>query len=130
MVQELGGFSSLLSAFYVSRSFSLNHYFLEPAFFKGRCFILKNTWRALEISHIAEKVSPPLLEYVERAVRNRSIVIPDKDKFHYLGLFSKIFRVYNFRRFVEKVLDRYLLKRRRVSLHMELYNQTFKNVCL
>jgi hypothetical protein len=111
VVQELGGFSSLLSSFYVARAHGLNHYFLEPAFFKGRCFILKNSWQALNISQLSQEISPETSKYLEDAIRNRRIVIPDKDKFHYLGLFSKIFRLYNFRRLFEKILDRYIFKK-------------------
>lgn len=108
VIQELGGFSSLLSALYVSRAFKLQHYFLEPAFYKGRCFILENTWESLKVKSLADKISPEVESYIKNTISNRKIVIPDKDKFHYLGLFSKIFRIYNFRRLFEKIFDRYL----------------------
>lgn len=121
MVQELGGFSSLLSAFYVSRALGMDHYFLEPAFFKGRCFLIKNDIESLNIAEPSAQVSPELEKYIQSAVSNKNIVIPDKDRKHYLGLFAKIVNFYNFKRFIQKLTDKYISGKREEFQYIGMY---------
>lgn len=126
VVQELGGFSSLLSAFYVAKAAGILHLFLEPAFFKGRCFSISNSWNALPITEMAEKTSSDVAAYFQNTISNKKIVIPDKDRAHYLGLFAKIFRLYNFRRWVEKFADRYFLGKEEEFRY--IWNYTFRHL--
>ena len=49
VVQELGGFLSVLAAYYAARSRNIDNWFIEPSFFRGRVFFIRNSFRALPI---------------------------------------------------------------------------------
>jgi hypothetical protein len=108
MIQELGGFSSIISSFYVCKTFGIRNYFLEPSFFKGRVFIIPDSFEALKVSELANSVDDAVHSYLDDVTKNQKIVIPDKDKAHYFSLFSKIFRFHNFKRLFIKFIDKYI----------------------
>jgi hypothetical protein len=112
VVQELGGFTSLVSTYYVSRSLGFDHHFLEPSFFKGRYFSILNSFESKDIYKLATQVQTQVRDYLDKTLSEKRIVIPSKDTHHYWGLRKKIINFYNLKRFVQKVLDKYLLRKK------------------
>ena len=108
-LQELGGFVSVVSSYLAARSNNIDNYFIEPSFFKGRLFFLKNSFSApLVPLGCSGPGCDDVLTYIEDACRNQVIVIPDKDKHHYSSAFSKIFNRKNFLRLYQKLVDKYV----------------------
>ena len=110
MVQEAGGFLSLLSAFYAARARGLDNIFIEPSFFRGRVFFTCNSLRAptvLDPQSIA--VSGEVADYLESTLAGQRIVIPQKDKHHYRAAAQKLADPHNIRRLAEKLVDKYVL---------------------
>lgn len=108
-LQELGGFISVVSSYLVARSNNIDNYFIEPSFFKGRLFFLKNSFSApLVPLNCSAPESADVLAYIEDACQNQVIVIPDKDKHHYSSAFSKVFNKRNFLRLYQKLVDKYV----------------------
>ena len=62
-----------------------------------------------------------MLAYLERTLASRAIVIPSKDARHYRVPTRKLRDLYNLRRLAEKLLDKYLLRRREVFSHIGLH---------
>jgi hypothetical protein len=119
VVQELGGFLSVLSVFYEARRRMIDNYFLEPSFFRRRFFVVKNSLSAFQVAGpIAEVVSPEVLAYVKDTVRKQSLVVPLKDRSHYRGPLRKLFDARNWRRLVEKIADKYLRGRQEEFNHI------------
>ena len=111
IIQELGGFLSVITSFFVARKNGLDHYFIEPSFYKGRCFFLKNSFGPQKVNWSEdEKSLKAAADYLGQLSQSRSLIIPDKDKFHYKGVLQKVFRPYNFKRLAQKLWDKYVLK--------------------
>lgn len=109
VVQELGGFASVISGYYISRFFGFDHYFLEPSFFRGRYFLLKNSFIPEGIGQLSAETNSEVAQILERVKQSGEIVIPFKDRTHYLNLFNKVFSRRNFVRFYQKLYDKYVL---------------------
>lgn len=129
LVQELGGFISVIAAFFAARKNGINNIFLEPSFFKGRFFPLMNSFAAPVVA-FSEKhsVSTEVKQIMSSTIMSQSIVIPKKDARQYRGAFVKIFDFANIKRLLEKTVDKYLLGKyqefghlgRYVSLHLKM----------
>lgn len=118
-VQELGGFISVQSFFEVAKLNNITHYFLEPSFFKGRVFYVKNQLEAHKVNYNPnELVEDEMLSYIRKVVRNSEIVIPIKDKHHYQNTLKKFFNFHNLKRLIQKLYDKYVLN----------YDEEFKYV--
>ena len=131
LVQELGGFISVLASMFVARKFSIDNYFIEPAYFKGRLFTLKNTLSAPDIPpRLTEEISKELREYITAAIEEQSIVIPDKDKHHYNKASQKLANIRNVKRLMQKLIDQYVHKKHQefghnwvyVALHVKMFS--------
>lgn len=110
VVQELGGFLSVVSSFIVAQSLDINNYFIEPSFFRGRVFFVKNSFEAPKIDLLlTASLNPECEGYINSTVMTKSIVVPEKDKLHYRGVFQKFFNFNNFKRLVQKIFDKYVL---------------------
>jgi len=119
LVQELGGFLSIIAAFYAARARGIDNMFLEPSFFRGRVFFVKNSLSAMPIPGPASPaVSAEVSDYLNRTIRNQSVVIPTKDLYHYRAAAKKILDPYNMRRFAEKFVDKYVMGRREEFGHI------------
>ncbi len=130
LVQELGGFLSILAAFYVARARGVDNIFIEPSFFRGRVFFGKNTFGARSVDGRGGKeVSPEVRHYLSEALRQQQVVIPVKDRAHYRAAGKKLRDTRNIRRLFEKAADKYLFGRREefehigghVSRHVRMY---------
>lgn len=112
MVQELGGFLSVVGSFFAARHNGIEHWFIEPSFFRGRLFLLRNRFSAIEIKESnAEIPCQEMLLYLERAIKNGEIVIPLKDKHQYTNPMNKVVNWANIRRFIEKLKDKFILNK-------------------
>lgn len=122
VLQELGGFISVLATYFGARRRGIDNWFIEPAFFRGRLFFLKNSFRAYDISGpVAEHISPEVSSYLAETLKRRAIVIPKKDRHQYTPLIGKIFNARNARRLVEKIIDKHVLGKHQDFSHIGAY---------
>jgi len=112
VIQELGGFLSVLACYLVAKNAGIDHYFLEPSFFKGRFFALKNQISAPKIRNNACVVaSEEVRTYISDAISKQVIVIPEKDRHHYSAALKKVSSFKNLKRFLMKIIDQYVFGR-------------------
>ena len=113
LVQELGGFLSNIVSFFAARKLGIANWFIEPSFFRGKLFFLKNSFSAIKINTKSQiRTSKDLLRYLRLARQNKSIVIPQKDKHQYTSPITKILNTKNLIRFFTKTIDKYVLGKR------------------
>jgi len=129
MVQELGGFISVIASFFAARLHGIDNWFLEPAFFRGRMFFLKNSFAALDVgASLPEQVSSEVQAYLTATLQSGQIVVPQKDRHQYTTAFKKIINIKNAKRLSVKVVDKYILRKHQefgylghyVSIHMRM----------
>jgi hypothetical protein len=119
VVQELGGFTSILATFFAARARGIDNWFLEPSFFRGRILLVRNSLAALPIGGPSGKTpSPELRSYLEATIRQQSAVVPHKDAHHYRQPWRKIADPRHLRRLAEKAADKYLLGKREEFEHI------------
>ena len=110
VVQELGGFLSVIACFYAARKRGIRNWFIEPSFFRGRLYYTPDSLAAPDtMATPAEPVSPEVRGYLDDTLRQRAIVIPQKDRHQYSAAFSKIANARNARRLAEKLWDQFAL---------------------
>jgi hypothetical protein len=113
VVQELGGFTSLFSTYFVSRKLGFEHLFIEPSFFRGRVSFVHNSYFANKVpDSAATSWTEPVKKYIDETIRNKKIVIPTKDKGHYRGVVAKMASKHNVRRLFEKTADKYIFNKK------------------
>lgn len=113
MIQELGGFLSVIASFHAARRAGMDNWFIEPSFFRGKLFFLKNTFSAPKILHLANKnISSELKNYLTNTINNGEIVVPKKDTHQYNTARYKIFNRKNILRLFQKLSDKYLFGKR------------------
>ena len=109
LVQELGGFLSIIAAFYAARARGIDNLFLEPSFFRGRVFIVRNSFNALPVEGpVSKQVLPEVAAYLDEVQAKRNIVIPTKDRHHYRRAWKKLADGRNWKRMAQKLADKYL----------------------
>ena len=118
LVQELGGFLSVVGSYFAARSLGLHNWFIEPSFFRGRLFFLKNSFGAMAIPHDRNVVLPEVERYLSETIESQSIVIPLKDRHQYTSARKKIINWRNFRRLIEKVVDKHVYGKRQEFSHL------------
>ncbi|WP_412478019.1 hypothetical protein [Azonexus sp. IMCC34839] len=119
LIQELGGFLSVIGAFFAARKNGVDNWFIEPSFFRGRMFFLKNTFGAPRIGGGKKpEVSAELRAYLTETLGSRAIVVPVKDRHHYNTAVRKIANMKNLRRLSAKLVDKYLLGKRQEFGHI------------
>jgi len=122
LLQELGGFISVITSFFGARRRGYDNWFIEPAFFRGRLFLYKNTFAAFDIpGPIAPKVSREVSDYLRETLERRAIVIPKKDKHQYAAVFGKVVNTRNIKRLIEKVYDKHVLGKHQDFGHIGVY---------
>ena len=110
LVQELGGFASVLGLHHAALHQGIESLFIEPSFFKGRMLFVENTISAYRLEGDARaRILPDCAAYFEEALATGTIVIPVKDKHHYASAATKLLNRHNIRRLFEKARDKYLL---------------------
>lgn len=112
MVQEIGGFLSVIGSYFAARAQGIDNWFIEPSFFRSRIALRRNTFAAPKIEGQAATVGADLRAYLEQTLANGSIVIPEKDAHHYRPAMNKVVNAANVKRLWEKLVDKYLLGKR------------------
>lgn len=118
VVQELGGFTSVLAAYFVAQRHGVSNYFIEPSFFKGRFFLTRDSFSAPRIGRGAEGAGAEVLAVLSRIRDSQTVVIPVKDALHYRGAMRKLTDPKNWRRLVEKLVQKYVLKQQEEFQHI------------
>lgn len=109
MVQELGGFLSVVGSFFAARHNEVDNWFIEPSFFRGRMFFLRNDFCALQVPDDHDGPIPESVHlYLDDTLRKGTIVIPKKDRHQYTTAWKKIVNLRNARRLVAKLVDKYI----------------------
>lgn len=109
MVQELGGFLSVIASFFAARRQGIDNWFIEPAFFRGRMFFLRNSFAAPTIpAALPDAASSAVRDYLEQTLASGAIVVPLKDRHQYTTAFRKIVNLKNARRLVQKLVDKHV----------------------
>jgi hypothetical protein len=110
LVQELGGFLSNMASFYAARRRGLDSVFMEPSFFRGRLFFVRNSFAAPSVpGPRSAAASQAVVAYLRDAEEQQRVAIPVKDAHHYRGPLHKLTDPRNLRRLGEKTMDKYLL---------------------
>jgi Capsule polysaccharide biosynthesis protein len=111
LIQEVGGFLSVIGCQLAAQRRRVPNWFIEPAFFKGRLFFTRDTFAAPKVPDVPAKdhLRLQVLEYVASARQQQTIVIPEKDRHHYNSAVIKVVNKRNVIRLVEKVRNKYLL---------------------
>ena len=109
IIQELSGFSSSLSLYFVSKKFRYNNYFIEPSFFDGRFHMTLNTLMCNPVANNKISEDTNILKIVNKIKNLKKIIIPKKDASHFLNPFNKIFNLINIARFFEKLFKKFFL---------------------
>jgi Capsule polysaccharide biosynthesis protein len=110
VVQELGGFLSVIACFHAARKRNIRNWFIEPSFFRGRLYFTPDSFSAPDtMPKPADSVSGDVSAYLDETLRQRAIVIPQKDRHQYSSAFNKIANARNARRLVEKLWDQFAL---------------------
>ncbi len=114
VIQELGGFSSLLSCYFVAKKHGIDNIFLEPSFFRGRVFFVKNDISSIDVgapdSPITD-VPAELKTYLEETLAQKKIVIPMKDKAGYRNPIKKMLSRHNITRLFQKIFSKVIKKK-------------------
>ena len=106
LIQELGGFVSVIASRLVARQLGLPTWMIEPAFFRGRLFFLSEQFNALPIAGgSGAPAGEQVREYLAQAIATGTVVIPQKDSHHYQPAFGKVVNWRNVRRLVAKLAD-------------------------
>ena len=122
MIQELGGFLSVVGAFHAARANAMDHWFIEPSFFRGRLFFLRNSFMAPRVTDDYSGPAPDeLRRYLEDTLRHGAIVVPQKDRHQYTTAWKKIVNLRKTRRLVEKLVDKYWYGKRQEFGHIGSY---------
>jgi len=110
LIQELGGFLSVISCYHGARRRGIDNWFIEPSFFRGRFFLVRNSFAAFQaMTTPADDVSADVRAYLDETCRKQAIVVPLKDRHHYNSALSKVLNTGNIRRLGEKLYDQFLL---------------------
>lgn len=122
IVQETGGFLSLIATYVVARKRKIDHFFAEPAFYRGRLFFTKNSLEAPKIRpRLADVLSEETALYLESTKRSGQIVVPRKDAWQYQGALKKIATPRNVRRLGEKLFQKFIRKQEEEFSHIGNY---------
>lgn len=125
LIQELGGFLSVIGSYFSARSRGIDNWFIEPSFFRGRLLFLKNRFEAADFgSHLSAEPGEPVLEYIAQTIDTGAIVVPQKDRHQYTTAYRKIVNTKNARRLAEKIVDKYLLGKQQEFGHIGSHVRT------
>jgi hypothetical protein len=119
LVQELGGFVSVLGGFHAARKLGIDHVFIEPSFFRGKVFFAANSFRAPRIpADGGSAAGEEALRTLADTVQAKRLVIPEKDRGAYRGNLAKVLSARNLRRLAEKAFQKYVLGQREEFSHL------------
>ena len=109
LLQEVGGFPSVIGSYFAALAAGVDNWFIEPSFFRGRIMLTRNSFAAPRLSSRASSISEEMQAYLDATVTRGSLVIPVKDAHHYRSATTKVLNRKNFVRLLQKARDKYLL---------------------
>ena len=122
VVQELGGFTSVLATYFAARDRGVDNWFIEPSFFRGRFFLTANSFGAPRPpAHAPGAASPEVERYLDATIEAGAIVVPAKDRHHYTAAAGKVLNRGNLKRLAEKLRDKHLLGKRQEFGHIGVH---------
>ena len=109
MVQELGGFLSVVGSHFAALHRGAPSWMIEPSFFRGRLLFLEGSVAARKFPpDMAGEMTGEVAAYLADTLDRGAIVIPQKDRHQYTTAFRKVVNMRNARRLTEKLLDKHL----------------------
>lgn len=136
VIQEVGGFLSVVGCQLAAQKRCVPNWFIEPAFFKGRLFFTCDTFAAPTVPNVAieDQERLQVVNYVAKARQQQTIVIPEKDRHHYNSAVTKVANKRNVIRLVEKARDKYVLGKyqefgyvgHHVATHLRMLRNSFR----
>lgn len=110
-IQELGGFIPNLAIYFYCKRNDIDHYFIEPSFFKGRFHLTKNSFNDFSAKQIFSNISDnDLMKILENTLKYKTAVIPIKDTKHFASPLKKTMTLRNLYRFLFKIFAKNILK--------------------
>lgn len=131
LVQELGGFLSVLGAHFVALARSCESWLIEPSFFRGRLLFIEGSLDAFKLPRDARAaVQGDVARYLDDAVGEGRIVIPEKDRHQYTTAFRKVVNARNLKRLFQKMADKYVLRKEQEFGHIGNHVSAHANMIL
>lgn len=125
LLQELGGFLSVIGAYFAAKQNGIDNYFLEPSFFRGRLFFIRNSFGAKRVNDLDGEPAPGALQdYISKTLQAKAIVVPKKDKHQYTTAFKKVVNSKNLKRLCQKLVDKFVLKKHQEFGHIGWHVKT------
>lgn len=122
IVQELGGFLSVLAVYFEARFRGIDNFFIEPSFFRARLFFVKNSLESYSVKNSSSgQPTDEVLNYLDETIKSGLIVVPKKDAMAYRGVLKKVFNRHNFSRFFSKLYTKYFLGQSEEFSHIFVY---------
>lgn len=121
VVQELGGFLSVISIYLIAAHHKRDNWFIEPSFFRGKLFYNLNTFASAKITDFPTVHSGSVEEYLNETLSSQAIVIPKKDRHQYNPALLKVFNIRNIYKLVEKLYRKYFLKEHQEFGYIQRY---------
>ena len=124
VIQELGGFIAPLSLFHSCLRNNIRHYFIEPMPFKGTIGLLENCINySVDDIELQRSWSDFIKNYQQQYQDRKFIIIPDKDKHHFMDAkFGKFINQRNLKILWKKIVNKYVLR------YFEEYNFILNHV--
>jgi len=90
VMQELGGFIAPLSLYFICKRHGVDHVFFEPSYYRGRLLFIRNSLDplVLQVSEESE-ILPDVVQYIESSISSKTVVIPPKDRHHFMDMKAK-----------------------------------------
>lgn len=119
MVQELGGFLSVIGSHFAAVHRGIPSLFIEPSFFRGRMLFLEGDVAARKLpDDMWLEPSGEVKDYLEDTIQRSAIVIPEKDRHQYTTAFRKVVNLRNAGRLVQKLVDKHVLGKQQEFGHI------------
>lgn len=119
LMQELGGFLSVLGTHFAAKASGVPSWFIEPSFFRGRLLFIEGGIDAFRLPGGARNApSGEVAAYLTDTLERGLIVIPEKDRHQYTTAFRKVVNLRNFKRLWEKLVDKHLFGKQQEFGHI------------
>lgn len=114
LVQELGGFLSVIGSYFAARHHGMDNWFAEPSFFRGRIFWQRNSFASMSIPRDTDCLPPPqeMCDYLKETLSKGMLVVPAKDRHQYTTAWKKVVNLRNGCRLMQKLVDKYVYGKR------------------
>lgn len=131
LLQELGGFLSVIGSHFAARHRGLDSWFIEPSFFRGRMLFNEGDVAARKLPcDMQAPPEGPVAAYLNDTLARSAIVIPEKDRHQYATALRKVVNLRNVKRLGEKLIDKHLLRKEQEFGHIGSHVSTHARLIL